>query len=71
MGPSQFLARKSFIDLNARERARALLDEGTYRELLGPFERLESPWLLMQGIVPQTDAKERCRTSNPPDRRRP
>jgi malonate decarboxylase beta subunit len=31
------------------------LDEGSYRELLGPFERLESPWLLMQGVVPQAD----------------
>jgi malonate decarboxylase beta subunit len=49
------LARKSFVELNARERAQALLDEGSYRELLGPFERLESPWLLMQGVVPQAD----------------
>jgi len=31
------------------------LDEGSYRELLGPFERLESPWLLLQGVVPQAD----------------
>jgi hypothetical protein len=53
LGPQQFLARKSFVELNARERAQALLDEGSYRELLGPFERLESPWLLMQGVVPQ------------------
>src|SRR6202022_3644594 len=55
LGPQQFLARKSFVELNARERAQALLDEGSYRELLGPFERLESPWLLMQGVVPQAD----------------
>ena len=55
LDPQQFLDRKSFVELNARERARALLDEGTYRELLGPFERLESPWLLMQGVVPQAD----------------
>src|SRR5690242_14362240 len=55
LGPQQFLARKSFIELNARERAQALLDEGSYRELLGPFERLESPWLLPQGVVPQAD----------------
>jgi malonate decarboxylase beta subunit len=55
LGPHQFLARKSFVELNARERAQALLDEGSYRELLGPFERLESPWLLMQGVVPQAD----------------
>jgi malonate decarboxylase beta subunit len=55
LGPSQFLARRSFIELHARERARVLLDEGTYRELLGPFDRLESPWLLMQDVVPQSD----------------
>ena len=55
LGPQQFLARKSFVELNARERAQALLDEGSYRELLGPFERLESPWLLLQGVVPQAD----------------
>ena len=51
----QFLARKSFIELDARERAQALLDEGIYRELLGPFDRVESPWLPMQGVVPQAD----------------
>ena len=51
----EFLARRSFVELNARERAQALLDEGSYRELLGPFERLESPWLLPQGVVPQAD----------------
>src|SRR5258707_6206710 len=55
LGPHQFLARKSFVELNARERAQALLDEGSYRELLGPFERLESPWLLLQSVVPQAD----------------
>jgi malonate decarboxylase beta subunit len=55
LDPHEFLARKSFVELNARERAQALLDEGSYRELLGPFERLESPWLLPQGVVPQAD----------------
>ena len=55
LDPRKFLARKSFIELNARERAQALMDEGTYRELLGPFDRLESPWLPMQGVVPQAD----------------
>jgi len=55
LGSQQFLARKSLVELNARERAQALLDEGSYRELLGPFERLESPWLLQQGVVPQAD----------------
>ena len=55
LDPREFLARKSFIELYARERAQALFDEGTYRELLGPFERLKSPWLLMQGVVPESD----------------
>jgi malonate decarboxylase beta subunit len=50
-----FLARQSFIELTARERARALLDPGTFRELLGPFDRLESPWLAMQNVVCQSD----------------
>ncbi|MBN3758525.1 biotin-independent malonate decarboxylase subunit beta [Paraburkholderia sp. Tr-20389] len=47
--------RDSFIELTARERARALLDEGSFRELLGPFDRIESPWLPLQGIVCQAD----------------
>jgi malonate decarboxylase beta subunit len=51
----RFLRRKSFIELRARERALALLDNGTFRELLGPFDRLESPWLSEQGVVPQAD----------------
>src|SRR3984893_10004798 len=55
LDPEQLLTRKSFIELSARDRAKALLDEGSYRELLGPFERLESPWLPMQGVVPQAD----------------
>jgi malonate decarboxylase beta subunit len=55
LDPKRLLARRSFTELNARERAQALLDEGTYRELLGPFDRLESPWLPMQGVVPQAD----------------
>ena len=50
-----FIARHSFIELTARERARALLDAGTFRELLGPFDRLESPWLAMQNVVCQAD----------------
>ena len=50
-----FIAQHSFIELTARERARALLDTGTFRELIGPFERLESPWLAMQNVVCQAD----------------
>lgn len=49
------LLRESFIELAARERARAVLDAGSFRELLGPFDRLESPWLPLQGIVCQAD----------------
>lgn len=45
----------SFSELDARERARVLLDAGTFRELLDPFERIESPHLPPQGIVPQSD----------------
>ncbi|TCW00111.1 biotin-independent malonate decarboxylase subunit beta [Biostraticola tofi] len=45
----------SFIELRARERARKLLDEGSYRELLDPFDGIVSPWLVAQDIVPQAD----------------
>ena len=45
----------AFTELSARERARAVLDEGSFRELIGPFDRLESPHLAPQGIVPQSD----------------
>lgn len=44
-----------FIELSARERAKGLLDAGSYRELLGPFEYIMSPWLEPQGIVPAAD----------------
>jgi len=46
---------RSFIELKARQRAQALLDSGSYRELLDPFEGIVSPWLGAQGIVPQAD----------------
>jgi malonate decarboxylase beta subunit len=49
------LLRESYIELTARERARAVLDAGSFRELLGPFDRIESPWLPLQGIVCQAD----------------
>lgn len=44
-----------FIELSARERAKGILDAGSYRELLGPFDYVMSPWLEPQGIVPQAD----------------
>jgi malonate decarboxylase beta subunit len=51
----RLLARSSFIELSARARARAILDPGTFRELAGPFDRLKSPWLPLQGLVAQAD----------------
>jgi malonate decarboxylase beta subunit len=51
----RFLSRHCVIEMRARERARVLLDPGSFRELLGPFDRMESPWLPMQSIVPQSD----------------
>ena len=52
---ASFINRQSFIELDARERAKSLFDVGASRELLGPFDRLESPWLSMQGVTPQAD----------------
>src|SRR6267378_6128600 len=52
---ANFINRQSFIELDARERAKALFDAGTSRELLGPFDRVESPWLPMQGVTSQED----------------
>ena len=50
-----FVNRRSFIELDARARAQSLFDEGTWKELVGPFDRIESPWLAKQGIAPQSD----------------
>ena len=55
MSRAALLSRDSFVELGARERARALLDPGTFRELAGPFDGLTSPWLERQGVVPQGD----------------
>ena len=52
---ARLLQPRSFIELGARQRARALLDQGSFRELIGPFERMMSPWLPKQGIVTQAD----------------
>jgi len=49
------LSSQSFTELSARQRAAALLDKGSLRELLGPFDRVKSPWLEAQGIVAQSD----------------
>ncbi|MBS7543986.1 biotin-independent malonate decarboxylase subunit beta [Ancylobacter oerskovii] len=55
MNSAALLARDSFVEMGARERARRLLDAAGFRELLGPFEGVESPWLARQGVVPQSD----------------
>jgi len=52
---ANFTNRQSFIELDARERATVLFDAGTGRELVGPFDRVESPWLEQQGVTPQAD----------------
>jgi malonate decarboxylase beta subunit len=49
------LKQHSFVELGARQRARALLDAGSFRELIDPFARMTSPWLPKQGVVPQAD----------------
>jgi malonate decarboxylase beta subunit len=51
----EFVKRQSFIELDARARAQSLMDSGSWRELVGPFDRIESPWLSEQGIAPQFD----------------
>lgn len=47
--------QNSFIELSARERAKALLDQGSFKELLEPFNEITSPWLEEQGIAIQSD----------------
>jgi malonate decarboxylase beta subunit len=55
MNTDQLLARSSFIERSARSRAEALLDAGSMTELIGPFDRITSPWLAMQQLVVQAD----------------
>ena len=50
-----FIQRRSFIELDARGRVQSLFDEGTAKELAGPFARMQSPWLPLQEIAPQSD----------------
>ncbi|SJL84247.1 biotin-independent malonate decarboxylase subunit beta [Vibrio palustris] len=45
----------SFIEMGPRERAKFLLDAGTFREVMGNQHHSFSPWLVPQGIVPQSD----------------
>lgn len=46
--------KNSFVELHARERAEALLDDDV-RELVGPLDNMISPHLEPQGIVPESD----------------
>lgn len=55
MNTDQLLARNSFVERSARSRAETLLDAGSMTELIGPFDRVTSPWLAMQQLVVQAD----------------
>jgi len=45
----------SFVEQSARKRVEHILDAGSMQEMVTPFDRVTSPWLEMQGIVPQFD----------------
>ncbi|MDV2685964.1 biotin-independent malonate decarboxylase subunit beta [Alkalihalophilus lindianensis] len=47
--------KDSLVERYARDRVKALLDEGSFRELIGPYDGVESPHLADQQIVPQSD----------------
>jgi len=47
--------RVSYAELTPRERIAGLVDAGSFREILDPFDRVSSPYLAEQGIVAQRD----------------
>ena len=49
------LQSKSFYEATARERARGLVDEGTFVELAGPADRMSSPHLPVLGEAVEFD----------------
>ena len=49
------MASLSFQELSPRERLAALFDDQCYKEMVGPFDRIASPWLAQQGLVSQSD----------------
>lgn len=49
------MSTMAFTELRNRDRVRAVLDDHSFREILDPFARVESPHLPAQGIVPQSD----------------
>ena len=53
--PPALTAGSSFQELSPRERLAVLFDVGHCTELLGPFDRITSPWLEKQGSVAQSD----------------
>jgi malonate decarboxylase beta subunit len=55
MIPLPAMATPSFQELSPRERLAALFDDGSCTEMLGPFDRIGSPWLAQQGLVSQSD----------------
>lgn len=46
---------ESFIEMNTRQRCQFILDDVSFREVLGCEAHTISPWLMPQGVVPQTD----------------
>lgn len=49
------LQEMSFLDANARNRATGIVDKGTFTELAGPMDRLESPHLPLLGEALEFD----------------
>lgn len=49
------LQDRSFLESNARERALGLVDEGTFTEFVGPFDRRTSPHLEVLGEAVEFD----------------
>lgn len=49
------LEEKSFLEANARERAQGLVDENSFTELLGPYDRFCSPHLPVLGTAVEFD----------------
>lgn len=45
----------SFAEATPRERLAAILDDRSFREVLGPFDRVMSPYLHAHGLVAQSD----------------
>ncbi|RAI42566.1 biotin-independent malonate decarboxylase subunit beta [Rhodoplanes roseus] len=49
------LQTRSFLESSARDRAIGLVDEGTFTELAGPFDRMSSPHLVALGEAVEFD----------------